>query len=30
VPQINAFLGGTLNEQLMCAAVDPSLHRNKA
>ncbi len=30
VPQINAFLGGMLNEQLMCAAVDPSLHRNKA
>ena len=30
VPQINAFLGGRLNEQLMCAAVDPSLHRNKA
>jgi hypothetical protein len=30
VPQINAFLGGTLNEQLMCAAIDPSLHRNKA
>ncbi len=30
VPQINAFLGGMLNEQLMCAAIDPSLHRNKA
>ena len=30
VPQINAFLGGMLNEELMCAAVDPSLHRNKA
>ncbi|MEN9640955.1 MAG: hypothetical protein RIR77_144, partial [Planctomycetota bacterium] len=30
VPQINAFLGGMLNEQLMCAAVDPSLYRNKA
>ncbi|MSR29130.1 MAG: sulfotransferase family protein [Phycisphaerales bacterium] len=27
--QINAFLGGTLNESAMVAAVDPSLHRNK-
>lgn len=27
---LNAFLGGTLDEQAMAAAVDPSLHRNRA
>jgi hypothetical protein len=26
---INAFLGGTLDEDAMAAAVDPSLHRNR-
>jgi hypothetical protein len=30
VPQVNAFLGGTLNEPAMLASVDPSLHRNRA
>ena len=30
VPRINAFLGGTLDEPAMLAAVDPSLHRNRA
>jgi hypothetical protein len=29
IPQINTFLGGTMNEEQMGAAVDPSLHRNK-
>lgn len=28
--RINAFLGGMLDEQAMAAAVDPSLHRNRA
>ena len=27
---INAFLGGDLDEAAMSAAVDPSLHRNRA
>ncbi|MEO8593427.1 MAG: sulfotransferase family protein [Candidatus Solibacter sp.] len=27
---INAFLGGTLDESLMAAAIDPALHRNRA
>ena len=30
VPAVNAFLGGTLDEPRMRAAVDPGLHRNKA
>lgn len=30
VPTVNAFLGGTLDEARMRAAVDPGLHRNKA
>ena len=30
VPAVNAFLGGTLDEARMRAAVDPGLHRNKA
>ena len=30
VPTVNAFLGGTLDEARMRAAVDPRLHRNKA
>ena len=30
VPRVNQFLGGTLNEPAMLAAVDPSLHRNRA
>ena len=30
VPAVNAFLGGTLDEARMRAAVDPELHRNKA
>ena len=30
VPMVNAFLGGTLDEARMRAAVDPGLHRNKA
>ena len=29
ISQINTFLGGSLNEEQMGAAVDPSLHRNK-
>jgi hypothetical protein len=29
VPRINAFLGGTLDEAAMHAAVDPTLHRNR-
>jgi hypothetical protein len=27
---MNAFLGGDLDEAAMAAAVDPSLHRNRA
>jgi hypothetical protein len=27
---VNAFLGGALDEERMRAAVDPSLHRNRA
>jgi hypothetical protein len=30
VPTVNAFLGGTLDEARMRAAVDPGLHRNRA
>jgi len=30
VPTVNAFLGGTLAEARMRAAVDPGLHRNRA
>ena len=30
VPAVNAFLGGSLDEARMRAAVDPGLHRNKA
>ena len=30
VPTVNTFLGGTLDEARMRAAVDPRLHRNKA
>ena len=30
VPTVNTFLGGTLDEARMRAAVDPGLHRNKA
>jgi hypothetical protein len=30
VPAVNAFLGGSLDEARMRAAVDPWLHRNKA
>ncbi|MFO0962091.1 MAG: sulfotransferase [Phycisphaerales bacterium] len=30
VRAVNAFLGGTLDESKMAAAVDPSLHRNRA
>lgn len=30
VRKINEFLGGGLNESAMAAAVDPSLHRNRA
>ena len=30
VPAVNAFLGGSLDEARMRAAVDPGLHRNRA
>ena len=30
VPTVNAFLGGSLDEARMRAAVDPGLHRNRA
>jgi LPS sulfotransferase NodH len=30
VREIDAFLGGHLDQQAMCAVVDPSLYRNRA